>query len=300
MYESNEFPLVSVVICTFNRKRLLKDCLNSVLKMDYPKSLYEIIVVDGGSRDGTEELCKRFPRIKFIIEKRLGLARARNKGAEVASGSIIAYTDDDCIVDKQWLMQLVCGFKSFKSVVGVGGVVCPLISEIIPDKILVKPALGLVDDGEKIKLTPCLIGANFAFRKEIFETRRFDVNLGRSNATTRHKLLLSGEDVDFCQTLIAAGHQLLYTPYAKVYHQISINRVRVTYILKHAIQGGISQARILVKKRTSRIWAFRYAVGGVVQAIFPIFSDRSFTSCYELVTSLSTLFVCLTGLDTVL
>lgn len=295
--EMLNYPFVSIVICTYNRKKLLKDCLDSIFAMEYPKSRYKIIIVDGGSSDGTKELCKRFPRVMFVTEKRFGVAYARNKGAELAHGSVVAYTDDDCIVDKYWLKNLVSGFQFSESIIGVGGPVYPFNPEIIPQKILVKPALGLFDNGEHLNFIQCFITSNSAFKRKIFEVIKFDEKLG---ATRRENRLISGEDVDFCQTLVAHGHKLLYTPYAKVYHQISINRLRVAYILKHAFQGGIGEARILLKTRKSRIRALRYATGRSIQSLFTIFSERSFNSCYSLINTLSTLLVCLTGLETVL
>ena len=289
-----KIPFVSVVVCTYNRKNLLKSCLNSVYAQDYPKSNFEVIIVDGGSTDGTEELCKEFPQIQFITETRFGLAYARNKGAELARGFIVAYTDDDCIVDKQWLRNLVAGFQVSKNVMGVGGPVYPLHPEIIPEKIYVKAALGLFDDGESTKLTEGIITSNSAFKKEIFKTIKFDETLG---ITRRGKLILCGEDTDFCQTLIDSGYKLLYTPYAKVYHQIRKERIRVSYIVKHAVHNGIGQTRFYFKKKKSRIWAIRYAFGQLVQQFLATISDRSFTSCYNLIYLISTLFFCFSGFD---
>lgn len=291
-------PLVSVVICTYNRKNLLRDCLNSVYVQDYPKSNFEVIVVDGGSTDGTKELCKKhLPRIKFVVESKLGLAGARNKGAELARGSIVAYTDDDCVIDKHWLKNLVSGFQVSESVVGVGGPVYPLNPEIIPKKILVKAALGLFDEGERVKPIQGILTSNSAFKREIFKTIKFDETPG---ATRRGKLLLCGEDTDFCQTLVDSGHKLLYTPYAKVYHQIREERIRVPYIVRHAIQNGISQTRIFLKRKQSRIWAVRYALGQLVQCSLKIPSNTSFTSCYNLIYWISTLFISSTCLDRIL
>jgi glycosyltransferase involved in cell wall biosynthesis len=292
------FPFVSIIVCTCNRKKLLKDCLNSIFLVDYPKSRFEVIIVDGGSNDGTEELCKYFPEIRFITQSRFGLAHARNEGAELARGSIVAYTDDDCVVDKQWLRSLVSGFLTSKAIVGVGGPVYPLHPEMIPKKILVRAALGLYDEGQEVKTVQGIITSNSAFKTQIFDFIRFDETLG---ASRRGKLRFHfAEDVDFCQSLVAAGHNLLYTPYAKVYHQVSIDRLRAAIILKRFVDAGIGDARMLLKERNSRIWAVRYAVGRVVQNVLSIFSDRSFASCCALVNSLSTLLVCLTGLDTLL
>jgi glycosyltransferase involved in cell wall biosynthesis len=290
-------PDISVVICTYNRKNLLRECLTSVYAQDYSESDFEVIVVDGGSTDGTEELCKDFPQIRFIIENRFGLAYARNKGAEMARSSVVAYTDDDCIVDRQWLRSLLSEFRVSGAIVGVGGPVYPLHPETIPDKIFVRAALGLYYEGQEVKSVQGIITSNSAFKTEIFDSIRFDETLG---VTRRGKLILSGEDTDFCQTLVAAGHQLLYTPKAKVYHQIPTGRLRVEYILKHAFQGGIGEAKMILKKRNSRIWAFRYAVSRLVQTFFSIFSDKSFTSCYAIVNAFSTFLVCTTGLDMVM
>jgi glycosyltransferase involved in cell wall biosynthesis len=291
--EVAENLFVSIVICTYNRKKLLKDCLNSIFAMDYPKSYYEIIIVDGGSNDGTNELCEQFPEIRFVTESRFGLAYARNKGADLARGSIVAYTDDDCIVDKYWLTNLVLGFQHSQSIAGVGGPVFPTHLEIIPKQILVKAALGLYDDGNHPKLTGGIITSNSAFRKEVFKEIRFDESLG---ATRRGKLILCGEDTDFCKTLTAFRFMILYNPYAKVYHQVPRNRLRVPYIVKHATHNGITRTRMNLKN-CSRVRAIRFAIGQLVQYGLKIPFDPSFTSCYNLVYCISTFFASLTGLD---
>lgn len=293
--EMKDFPLVSIVICTFNRKNLLSDCLTSIFSMEYPRSLYEVIIVDGGSNDGTEELLTKFSDIRFVVERKYGLAYARNKGAELAQGSVVAYTDDDCIVDQQWLRNLVAGFKKSESIAGVGGPVYPLHPEIIPPKILVKPALGLFDEGNREKLVQGIITSNSAFKREIFRTVKFDESLG---ITRRGKLILCGEDVVFSKTIRDHGYLLLYTPHAKVYHQIQTNRIRVRYIIRHAMHAALSVKRNRLKKE-SRAWTIRKAFSLVVRQLFVIPSDRSFTSCYRLVAALYALLLSMTDLDRV-
>lgn len=291
---NNKKSFVSVVVCTYNRKNLLKSCLNSIYAQNYWKSKFEVIIIDGGSTDGTEELCKQFPNIRFFVERKHGLAYARNKGAELAKGSIIAYTDDDCIADKNWLKNLAEGFQFSQSIVGVGGPVYPLHPEIIPQKIHVKAALGLYDNGENIKPVDGIITSNAAFKKEVFKTIKFDETLG---VTRRGKLILCGEDTQFCQEITNHGYKLLYTPHAKVYHQIPKERIRTPYIVKRAIHTGISKARFYIRNKKSRIQAIRYALGQLVQQLFTTISDRSFTSCYNLIYSMATLFFCFSGFD---
>ena len=150
--KETDLPFVSIIVCTYNRKRLLNDCLSSILRIDYPKSKYEVIVIDGGSTDDTLELQLQFEEIRFFTERTGGLANARNKGAELAKGDIVVYTDDDCIVDSQWIKNLTLGFQLSSSIKGVGGPVFPLISNPVPKKIYVKAALGLFDEGKKENL----------------------------------------------------------------------------------------------------------------------------------------------------
>jgi GT2 family glycosyltransferase len=180
---------------------------------------------------------------------------------------------------------------------GVGGPVYPLHPEIIPEKIHVKAALGLFDEGESTKLTEGIITSNAAFKKEIFKTIKFDETLG---VTRRGKLILSDEDTDFCRKIVNSGCNLMYTPHAKVYHRIHKERIRIPYIVKHAVHGGITKTRIFLNKKQSRIWAIRYAVGQLIQCILKIPSNTSFTSCYNLIYCTSTLCISLTGLDRIL
>jgi len=299
--ENQKLPFVSVVVCTYNRKNLLKSCLNSIYAQDYPKSKFEVIIIDGGSTDGTKELCKQFPKIRFIVESKHGLAYARNKGAELARGSIVAYTDDDCIVDKQWLRNLIPGFQFSELIAGVGGPVYPLHPEIIPKKIYVEAALGFFNRGDSIKLVKGFIMPNAAFKKEIFKIVKFDESLG---TTRRGKLILGSEDDDFCQSITNSGYKLLYTPHAKVYHQVILKRVRVPYIIKHAVDGGISKTKIFLKQahamNKSRITAIKWAAAGVGIHFLKAIYKRSFNTCYGLIYSMSTLFFTISGFDRVL
>ena len=287
-------PFVSIVICTYNRKKLLEQCVDSILAMSYPKSNYEIIIVDGGSNDGTEKIQQLFPQIRFVVEKQFGLAHARNKGAELSRGSIVAYTDDDCIVDKNWLEHLIIGFQKFPNVAGVGGPIFPAPNIYVPKKIHVSPALGLLDLGVNTRIVQVIITSNAAFRREIFDSVQFDENLG---TTRRGKLILCGEDVDFCREIAKINNKLIYVPNAKVFHQIGKKRLRVSYIVKHAAHKGISMAKEFRKSKNSRIWMVRLAVGGFCQSLLSLTSDRSFSTCYKIIVSTSALFVCINDLD---
>ena len=101
----------SIVVCTFNRLDYLKKCVASLLEMDFPE--YEIIIVNDGSTDGTKNFLDALNtgKIKIIHQERnQGLSAARNTGIKHSSHDIIAFTDDDCQVDKNWLAELSKGF----------------------------------------------------------------------------------------------------------------------------------------------------------------------------------------------
>jgi glycosyltransferase involved in cell wall biosynthesis len=272
---------------------MLRECLTSIYAMTYPKSHFEVIVVDGGSHDGTHQIKEEFPQIRLAVEPCFGIAYARNKGAELAKGTIIAYTDDDCVVAKSWLLHLVNGFERSTQIMGVGGPVFPAFSEW-PKNILVHPALGLFDEGQKPKYVSGIITSNSAFRRELFSSAHFDEGLG---ATRRGQLLLCGEDVEFCNKITDSQYKLFYEPNAKVYHRIRSDRVKVTYIVRHAVNNGVSVARIIQKSKSSKIWMFRYSLVGLLKSLYCVIFDRSFSACYQIIVYSSASFISLAGIE---
>jgi len=117
---------VSVVIAARNEETNLPDCLESVAIQTYPASLYEIIVINDGSTDGTEAICndfiKRYPNIKLIHAKDdtiiRGKANALAQGIEAATGDIILITDADCTVPKTWVEQTAIRYDSDIGLIG--------------------------------------------------------------------------------------------------------------------------------------------------------------------------------------
>ncbi len=114
---------ISVIMPTFNRLGLLKDQVNALLNQSLPKDEYEIIVVNDGSSDGTEEylsdIQKNTTHFTALHQQNGGPAKARNLGLQMAKGEIIAFTDDDCIADREWLATIKASFH--EGVVGLQG-----------------------------------------------------------------------------------------------------------------------------------------------------------------------------------
>jgi len=101
-------PFVSVIIPTYNRRELLKSSIESLLNQSYPMDRYEIIVVDNSSTDGTEEMVYSLQQnsqcsLSYYRKENEGPGSSRNLGIAKARGTIIAFTDSDCVADAEWL-----------------------------------------------------------------------------------------------------------------------------------------------------------------------------------------------------
>ncbi len=102
----------SIVTMTHNRGEVIEKTISAMLKLDYPND-YEVIVVNDGSTDNTEEVLKKFEKkIRVIHQERKGPCAARNTGIRATRYPIIVNMDDDCIPAKDWLRDLVSGFDS--------------------------------------------------------------------------------------------------------------------------------------------------------------------------------------------
>jgi GT2 family glycosyltransferase len=223
---------IGVVLCTRDREDLLRAALRSVLAAcdAVGDRLSEVVVVDNAPRTGAtravvDELAD--PRITYLLEPRPGLSLARNTGARASTADLIAFTDDDVLVDADWLVGLLRGFSRAARVGCVTG--------LVPSAELDTEAQHFFD--RKVRwsssCTPHLYdlttsegvlypysagvfgtGANFAVSREAFTALvGFDEALG-AGAPTR-----GGEDLDWFVRTLLAGFTLAYEPSAIVWHR---------------------------------------------------------------------------------
>jgi len=115
----------SVIVCSYNGSRWIRECLDALAAQRLSKDLYEVIIVDDGSTDGLSELVKpyehkysNFRLISYLPNK--GLSAARNIGWQGATGEIIYYIDDDAVADPDWIERLAAHYTA-DNVAGVGG-----------------------------------------------------------------------------------------------------------------------------------------------------------------------------------
>src|SRR5260370_22277664 len=128
-------PFVSVIVPTRDRPEQVRRCLQSLLALYYPQ--YEIIVVDNApSSCATADLIQQtygnVPQVHYEREDRPGSSWARNRGMMAARGEILAFADDDVIIDRYWLVELVRAFGRAGEVACVTGLVLPVELETSP------------------------------------------------------------------------------------------------------------------------------------------------------------------------
>jgi glycosyltransferase involved in cell wall biosynthesis len=221
------FRSFSVAICTRNRAATLHRCLDSVLPLQ-PKYGFELLVIDNAPRDqATAELVKRFSPARYVLEQRPGLDFARNRAWMEATGDLIAYLDDDVIVDSGWLAGLQEAFAENPDAGAFTGLVMPLSLDT-PAQVLFEKGNGFRRGFDKKRfgrelpgnpLYPCgagIFGAgcNMAFRRDVLrEIGGFDEALDTGAP------LAGGGDLDIFYRIIRAGYSLVYEPGYMVFHE---------------------------------------------------------------------------------
>ena len=200
-----KWPKVSVVVCAYDAADTIADCLTSLDELTYPD--VEVIVVNDGSRDTTGDIARGYASVRVVDLPNGGLSAARNAGLAAASGEIIAYTDADVRVDRDWLTYLIQPFLN-SDVAGVGGpnVVPaddPWVSQCVA-RAPGGPIQVMLDD----RIAEHVPGCNMAFRREaLLEVDGFNPVYVRA-----------GDDVDICWRLQARKMEIGFAPSALVWH----------------------------------------------------------------------------------
>ncbi len=198
-------PLVSVIVVNYNGKKYLKNCFDSLSRVDYKNS--EVILVDNGSKDGSVDFIKNnYPEVKILeLGENLGLAVASNRGAEVANGEFLFFLNNDTIVDSEILKELV---KTAKSDLKIGACACDVFTYDGKKEI----GLGLSCDRFGY---PCFnLGDVFYPDAAIFVRRKVFEEIGGYD----QKLFLYGEDRDLCWRIWLQGYYIAPVKSAHFFH----------------------------------------------------------------------------------
>ena len=241
---------ISVILCTYNRCQSLRRALESVSASRMPESSnWEIIVVDNNSSDATpavvQEFQAKFPdQFRYIFEPKPGKSNALNRGISESNADVLAFMDDDVLVDPEWLARLTKCFEH-EEYVGSGGRILPEIDFRQPSwldssyRYALAP-LAMFDLGlQSGELKEPPFGTNMAFRREVFDR----LGVFRSDLGPQPGSEIRGEDTEFGMRVIQAGGRLWYAADAVVHHEISEKRLKRDYFLRWWFDKGRSEVR---------------------------------------------------------
>jgi len=244
----------AVVVCTRNRPEKLRDCLRSIAALRHPPD--ELVVVDNGADDSaTRRVAEEFEAV-CVAEPQPGLSRARDAGIAATTSDVIAFTDDDVLVNTEWLQRLLSGFTE-PEVMAVTGLVLPAVLAT-PAELAFEDDMGGFGQGFRVRdfghewalrqrrRTPHVwkvgAGANAAFRREAFDrVGGFDPRLGAGAAGC-------SEDSEMWYRLLTGGWRCRYEPWAVVYHRHrqtlpELQDQSVAYLRGHVASLAVQWAR---------------------------------------------------------
>lgn len=283
---------ISVVICTYNRSKSLEITLKSLKEMSVAQELsWELVVVDNKSDDNTKDVVEEFRlnsgiNVRYVFEGNQGQSHARNRGVKEAKGEIIAFTDDDVIVDKKWVSNIVKAFEE-NSISCVGGKILPIWERPCPKWLNqeLQGYLALLDYGDlPFYIDKAIIwGANFSVKASMFQKYgQFNPLLGRVGGK-----LYSQDDTKYVKLLIENGEKVLYAPNIIVHHQVPVKRMNKSYFRKWKFDQGELDAIILGNYENRNIlgipyYEIRYFLKKMLEYLVSIitFSENRFL--YEL------------------
>jgi glycosyltransferase involved in cell wall biosynthesis len=230
---------VTVAICTWNRKALLESTLESLCQLSVPMGAnWEVLIVDNGSSDGTGELVARWIEkqvlpLRYVWETTLGLSNARNRAIRERRSDWILFTDDDVILDKDWLRGFLESRGRHPAAGAIGGRVDPWFVEQ-PDAILSEafPVLARgfcgIDLGPEERFLPNgtdLVGANFSIRVDPALNILFNPLLGPVG-----KNPIGGDELGYLMELRKAGLNIVWCPAMRVKHYVDPKRMTLAYL----------------------------------------------------------------------
>ncbi len=228
-------PFISVVIPVFNDFKRLELCLEALEKQTYPKNLYEVIVVDNGSKENIADLLDRFGQVSFAYEDKPGSYAARNKGISLAQGEAIAFTDSDCIPTTNWLETGVkhllsvpqCGLVAGRIEIFFKNPTHPTIVEIYDSITFLQQKRNVEED-------------KYGATANIFTLKSVIEKVGLFNSE-----LKSGGDLEWGKRVFSHGYLVVYAEDACVAHPARYSFAQVYKKVARLSGGGYDSNKLL-------------------------------------------------------
>jgi glycosyltransferase involved in cell wall biosynthesis len=242
--ETIQTPFISVIIPVYHNAGGLALCLRALGKQSLPPERFEVIVVDNGPDLEPDRLLADFPDLRLIQEPRPGSYAARNAGLQVARGDLLAFTDSDCIPDRDWLAE---GSQALLSS-GAGAVGGPI------DVFFARPGrpttVELLTAVLSYDQPGYIARQGFAITANLFTCRDVMARVGPFDARLR-----SAGDLEWCARLRQTGYRLALAERARVAHPAT--RSLPAWITRVRRQtGGLHQLRRRQPARPAELWRF--------------------------------------------
>lgn len=266
--------MISVIVCTYNRDRVLEDTVRSFLECRTGGIEHEVLILDNNSTDRTREIGERFAarhsRVRYLNEPCQGHPHAKNRGIRESCGEIVAFADDDVYFTPGWLEAVRSSFDRRPEFSCIGGRVVPSFEADRPawlddDLLWIYGVTRYGDQEREIRHPEIPIGCNMAFRREVFERNGgFVTSLGRKPG-----ILLSGDEDEFLIRAAKAGMKTLYVPEAQVSHRIPPARLARRWVISRFYWAGVSDIamRQLGDDRWSRAFLARKSARALLRLL---------------------------------
>lgn len=230
-------PQISIVICTFNRAKLLKGAIESLLNQNADLLTYEIIVVNNNSTDNTEDVVKNFvdnySNVHLVLELNQGLSHSRNRGYREATAEYVAYLDDDAKVFPNWLETAIKIINEQQPDI-FGGPIYPFYLTPKPEWFKDEYEIRVHSERTGWMQQGYISGSNIVIRKTLlFEYGGFDPQFGmKGNNLGYH------EESDLIIRAFQEGKRIYYSLELKIEHLVADFKKSLAYFIYYNYKAG--------------------------------------------------------------
>ena len=242
---------ISVAICTWNRAKLLDKTLCEFHSLHIPEGVtWELLVVNNNCTDSTDDVIARHADrlpLRRLFEPKPGHSNARNCAVAAAAGDLIIWTDDDVLVDPEWLASYVSAARRWPDAGYFGGLISPWYEITPPDWVVANLTrlygmLVIRDLGEEERPFSGIeqpFGANMAFRTDLLRHHRFDPELGYKGTD-----IVLGDETALLESLRSSSIQGVWVPSARVRHYVGSRRLTRSFLWSYFRGEGVTAARM--------------------------------------------------------
>jgi glycosyltransferase involved in cell wall biosynthesis len=262
-------PVVSAIVCTYNRRRMLSRALESLCRQSTGPARYDIIVVDNNSRDDTrayvEDVARRYPNVRYALEMKQGLSHARNCGAEIARSEYLLYMDDDAIAPSEYFEQILSLLDMHKPDI-LGGPIYPYYLAPKPRWFRDEWEIRRYAKQSGFATIGGISGSNYVIRKDVLkQLGMFDPSLGM-----RGDELGLGEDrkvlETYRNTVPLEKQRVYYALECPMLHLTPAVKLRPGYLARRHFAAG--RLAVTVKGRGQTFGEAMRSLGRLPRAVY--------------------------------